>query len=98
MNMDMSCSSRMATPASSIRGVGPCSTHPRPELATPGWPAILADNQPLAITATTNKCDWDGEPPDYHEIVRELVVADDAERPRENLRALEHHRDRRQAT
>ena len=43
---------------------------------TLGWDAILIDNRPLAISAETNVCEWDGEPPDYAEIVHELVVLD----------------------
>ena len=47
---------------------------PPPKVATLGWDAILLDNLPLAISAATNECEWDGEPPDYGEIVHELVA------------------------
>jgi hypothetical protein len=50
-----------------------------PRIAALGWDAILVDNQSLDITAATNEGEWDGEPPDYAEIVHELLARD--ERP-----------------
>jgi hypothetical protein len=39
-----------------------------------GWPHIRAANTPLAITAETNACLWDGKRIDYHPIIGHLVA------------------------
>jgi len=41
-----------------------------------GWPSIRAVNQPLAISAETNACKWDGNPVDYGAVIGYLVTAD----------------------
>jgi len=41
-----------------------------------GWESILARNQRLAISATTNEPQWDGYPVDYANAIDDLVVAD----------------------
>jgi len=41
-----------------------------------GWPTIRAANQPLAISADTNACKWDGNPVDYGAVIDYLVIAD----------------------
>ena len=46
-----------------------------------GWPAIRAENAPLAITADTIACGWDGTPANYAAIVGHLVVADAVAHP-----------------
>jgi len=45
-----------------------------PEL---GWSKIRAANEPLAISAETNACRWDGNPVDYGAVIGHLVTADD---------------------
>src|SRR6185503_1291086 len=45
-----------------------------PEL---GWSKIRAANEPLAISAETNVCRWDGNPVDYGAVIGHLVTADD---------------------
>jgi hypothetical protein len=47
-----------------------------PVIADLGWPRIRAANAPLAITADTIACEWDGSPADHGEIVRYLLAAD----------------------
>jgi len=46
---------------------------PRPRPPRLGMDAIRARNAPLAITAATNACRWDGEPIDDREIVAALA-------------------------
>jgi hypothetical protein len=41
-----------------------------------GWPAIRVENGPLAISADTNTCKWDGNRVDYGAVIGGLVVAD----------------------
>ena len=48
----------------------------RPVVAELGWPSIRAANEPLAISAETNACKWDGNPVDYGAVIGYLVVAD----------------------
>ncbi|HEX7840847.1 MAG TPA: DUF222 domain-containing protein [Kofleriaceae bacterium] len=48
----------------------------RPVIADLGWPRIRAANAPLAITADTIACGWDGSPADHGEIVGHLLAAD----------------------
>jgi hypothetical protein len=48
----------------------------RPVVSDLGWPSIRAANQPLAISADTNACKWDGNPVDYGAVIGYLVVAD----------------------
>ena len=48
----------------------------RPVIADLGWPRIRAANAPLAITADTIACGWDGSPADYGGIVGHLLAAD----------------------
>jgi hypothetical protein len=47
-----------------------------PTVADLGWPRLRAVNEPLAITAETIACEWDGSPVDYGAIVGHLVVVD----------------------
>jgi hypothetical protein len=48
----------------------------RPPVEGVGWPWIRAVNEPLAISADTIACEWDGNPVDYGAIVGHLVTAD----------------------
>jgi hypothetical protein len=48
----------------------------RPAVADLGWPSIRAANEPLAISAETNACKWDGNPVDHGAVIGYLVVAD----------------------
>lgn len=41
-----------------------------------GWPSIRTGNEPLAISAETNACKWNGNPVDYGAVISYLVVAD----------------------
>src|SRR5690606_12909582 len=41
-----------------------------------GWPAILADNEELAITCDTAACGWDGSRIDYSACIDALVWTD----------------------
>jgi len=52
------------------------ATPPRPAAEDLGWPRIQAMNDPLAISADTIACQWDGKPVDYGTIVGHFVVAD----------------------
>jgi hypothetical protein len=47
-----------------------------PAMADLGWPGIRTANAPLAITAETIACGWDGTPADYGAIVGHLVRAE----------------------
>ncbi len=42
-----------------------------------GWPAILAGNEPLGITAETCACGWNGGPVSYHLCIDALIAADE---------------------
>jgi hypothetical protein len=48
----------------------------RPAVADLGWPSIRAANEPLAMSAETNACKWDGNPVDHGAVIGYLVVAD----------------------
>jgi hypothetical protein len=47
-----------------------------PTVADLGWPRLRAINEPLAISAETIACEWDGSRVDYGTIVGHLVVVD----------------------
>jgi len=52
---------------------------PTPRPPNLGWDAILAGNEPLAITPETNECGWVGGAFDYAEVIDHLVRIDQLE-------------------
>jgi hypothetical protein len=69
----------------------PCFRDPRGRLvaevparrvmADLGWPGIRAANAPLAVTADTIACGWDGRPANYAAIVGHLLAVDSVANP-----------------